>query len=234
MTVRVGGLDVSGEIVARGSAVTSWAIGERVLYHGDMFRPHGGFAELAIHDTRTLVRHPDAPPLLAASTPCAGWTAWRALVDKLHVGGGTTLFIAGGAGGVGSFAIQVARVLGVRRIIATASAVNHDYVRSLGATDVLDYHTDGIAAQICALTGGDGVAAAVDAVGGENDILCASALAHDGQMVELVRALRPEAYSGALEKSLSFHQLSLGSGYRQGEAARRQLVEAGEQGFDAG
>src|SRR3954469_4425784 len=153
----VGGLDVSGEIVALGSAVTSWSVGDRVLYHGDMFRPHGGFAELAIQDARILVAHPAVAPELAASTPCSAWTAWRALVDKLHASNNDSIFIAGGAGGVGSFALQIARLLGVRRLITTASAANHEYVRSLGATDAIDYHDGEVIAQVLALTNGEGV-----------------------------------------------------------------------------
>jgi NADPH:quinone reductase-like Zn-dependent oxidoreductase len=68
----VPGLDVAGEIAALGSAVDSWKVGDRVLYHGDMFRPHGGFAEFAVQDARTLTRRPDVSPELAAATPCAG------------------------------------------------------------------------------------------------------------------------------------------------------------------
>jgi len=225
----VGGLDVSGEIVDRGSAVTAWTIGDRVLYHGNMLRPHGGFAEFAINDARTLVKHPGVPAALAAATPCAAWTAWRALVDKLRASDKDTLFIAGGAGGVGSFAIQIARALGVRRVITTASSENHDYVRSLGATDAIDYHTGDVAGQVLALTNGQGVSIALDTVGGNNDILTASVLAYEGQMVELARVVRPDAYPGAFGKGLSFHQLSLGGGQRHGEAGRHSLVEAGRR-----
>ena len=176
---------------------------------------------------RTLVKHPDVPAALAAATPCAAWTAWRALVDKLRASDKDTLFIAGGAGGVGSFAIQIARALGVRRVITTASSENHDYVRSLGATDAIDYHTGDVAGQVLALTDGQGVSIALDTVGGNNDILTASVLAYEGQMVELARVVRPDAYPGAFGKGLSFHQLSLGGGHRHGEAGRQSLVEAG-------
>lgn len=225
----VGGLDVSGEIVARGAAVTAWEIGDRVLYHGDMYRPRGGFAELAVNDARTLVKHPDVPAAFAAATPCAAWTAWRALVDKLRASEKDTLFIAGGAGGVGSFAVQIARLLGVGRVITTASAANHDYVRSLGATDAIDYHTADVAAQVLALTEGRGVTIALDTVGGENDVLTATVLGYEGQMVELARVVRPASYPGAFGKGLSFHQLSLGGGHRHGEASRHSLVEAGRR-----
>jgi NADPH:quinone reductase-like Zn-dependent oxidoreductase len=225
----VPGLDVSGEIAALGAAVTGWQVGERVLYHGDMFRPHGGFAEWALQDARALLRHPAVPAALAAASPCAGWTAWRALVDKLQVAGADSLFIAGGAGGVGSFAIQVARQLGVQRIITTASSANHDYVRLLGATDAIDYRSDDVVARVLALTGGQGVPFGLDTVGGDNDILTASVLGYEGQMVELVRVVRPEAYPDAFMKGLSFHQLSLGSGHRHGPGARATLLAAGRE-----
>jgi NADPH:quinone reductase-like Zn-dependent oxidoreductase len=225
----VAGLDVSGEIVARGPAVTSWRIGDGVLYHGDMFRPHGGFAEFAIQDARTLVAHPDVAPDVAAATPCAGWTAWRALVDKLHARGVESLFIAGGAGGVGTVAIQLARCLGVAQVITTASRANHDYVRSLGATAAIDYHEEDAAALVMALTNGQGVRIALDTVGGDTDLVTAAVLGYEGQMVELVRTVRPEAYPDAFMKGLGFHQLSLGSGHRHGQPGRDTLIEAARQ-----
>lgn len=225
----VPGLDVSGEIVTLGAGVTGWQAGEQVLYHGDMFQPHGGFAQFALQDARALVRHPAVPAALAAASPCAGWTAWRALVDKLRIAGADSVFIAGGAGGVGSFAVQIARHLGVRRIIATASSGNHDYVRELGATDAIDYRVEDVVARVMALTDGQGVPFALDTVGGDNDIVAARVLGYEGQMVELVRVVRPEAYPDAFMKGLSFHQLSLGSGHRHGPRGRETLVEAGRQ-----
>ncbi|WP_461538354.1 zinc-binding dehydrogenase [Spongorhabdus nitratireducens] len=225
----VPGLDVSGEIVATGTAVQDWQIGDRVLYHGDMFRPHGGYAEYAIHDSRTLISHPDLAPEAAASIPCAGWTAWRALVDKLAIAGQKSIFIAGGAGGVGNYAIQIARYFGVEKIITTSSAANHDYLATLGATHLIDYRQEDVYARVMEMTDGDGVPVALDAVGGDNDIVTASVLGFEGQMVELVRTVRPAEYPDAFMKGLSFHQLSLGSGHRYGDASRKAMTEAGVQ-----
>lgn len=223
----VPGLDVSGEIVAVGEAVQDWQVGERVLYHGDMFRPHGGFAEYAIHRAETLVPHPDVDSHVAAATPCAGWTAWRALVDKLHVAEHQAIFIGGGSGGVGSFAIQIARHFGLKQIITSCSAANQAFVLGLGATHVIDYRQQDPVTRVLEITAGQGVPVALDTVGGNNDILTANLLGFEGQMVELVQTVRPEHYNDAFMKGLSFHQLSLGAGHRNGPAAAQDLVDAG-------
>ncbi len=128
----VPGLDVSGHVVDVGPHTVTWKPGDRVLCHGDMFRPHGGCAEYSIQAGDTLIPHPDLDAETAAASPCAGWTAWRALHDKLRAAEHRSLLIAGGSGGVGGFAIQIAAYLGVDQILATCSAANHDYVRSLG------------------------------------------------------------------------------------------------------
>ena len=223
----VPGLDVSGTIAAVGGDVEGWTVGDAVLYHGDMFRPHGGFAEFAIQDFRTLVAHPALDPVAAAATPCSGWSAWRALTDKLPARPGGSILIAGGAGGVGSFAIQVARHVGLARIIVTASAANHRYVRELGATHAIDYRTEDVVVRVLDLTNGDGVVLGLDAVGAGNDASVADALAFEGQMVELVDTVRPASYRDAFMRGLSFHQLSLGSGHRSGSRGRETLVAAG-------
>lgn len=224
----VGGLDVSGEIVEVGEAVVGWSIGDRVLYHGNMRRTNGGFAEYALQDARTLIAHPDVPSVVAAATPCAAWTAYRALVEKLDIVNRNSIFIAGGAGGVGSFALQLARHFGVQTIITTASKAKHEYVMSMGATHVIDYHTQDVISEVLELTDGEGVDVSLDCVGGENDGICAAVLGYEGQMVELVKVVSPEKYPDAFLKGLSFHQLSLGSGYAYGERGREGIVAAGE------
>lgn len=224
----VGGLDVSGEIVAVGSAVEGWSIGDRVLYHGNMRRVNGGFAEYALQDSRTLTTHPNVPSSIAAATPCAAWTAYRALVDKLDICNRKSIFIAGGAGGVGSFALQLAKYFGVETIITSASAAKHEYVKSLGATYAIDYHTQDIVAEVLKLTRDEGVEVSLDCVGGENDITCAAVLGFEGHMVELVKVVEPEKYSDAFLKGLSFHQLSLGSGHVHGDKGYASIVSAGD------
>ncbi|KEQ17908.1 zinc-binding dehydrogenase [Endozoicomonas numazuensis] len=224
----VGGLDVSGEITAIGPMVTDWAVGDPVLYHGNRYRKYGGFAEFAIHDSRTLIQHPNVAAELAAATPCAGWTAFRALTEKLNIHKSDSLFISGASGGVGSFAVQLADNFGVNTIIATCSESNREFVEDLGATDVLDYTQQNVIAEVMTLTDGKGVHTALDCVGGDNDIICASVLGFEGAMCDLVRTVRPEQYPDAFAKGLSFHQLSLGSGHEHGEVGRNTLVRVGE------
>lgn len=224
----VGGLDVSGEIVAVGEAVDGWSLGDRVLYHGNMRRTHGGFAEYALQDSRTLIAHPNVPSSVAAATPCAAWTAYLALVDRLDIKNRKSIFIAGGAGGVGTFALQLAQYFGVETIITTASLTKHEYVTSMGATHAIDYRDQDVVSEVLKLTNGDGVEVSLDCVGGDNDIICADVLSYEGHMVELVKVVEPSKYSGAFLKGLSFHQLSLGSGHAYGERGRASIVSVGE------
>lgn len=225
----VAGLDVAGEIHAVGGAVADWKVGDRVLYHGNMFRPCGGFAEYAVHRAATLLPLPDLDATLAAATPCAGWTAYRAMVDKLNLKPQDSLLIAGGSGGVDGFSIQIAASLGVRTIIATCSAANAEYVRSLGATDVIDYRQENVTESVLEITAGRGVDCGLDAVGGDNDLLVANSLAFDGRMTEIVTIVRPREYERTFERGLTFHQLSLGAAH--GRTDTEELISRAGAAF---
>lgn len=223
----VAGLDVSGEVVAVGSAVEGWRPGDRVLTHGDRMRPCGGLAEYTVQDARTLIAHPAVPPAVAAATPCAGWTAWRALHDRLRIRPEDALLVAGGSGGVGSFALQIARNAGVKTIIATTSEANAGFVRQCGATHVVNYRREDVVARVLEITGGRGVSKGLDCVGGESARLVADCLGFEGEMVGLVEALAPAACANAIPYGLGFHQFSLGSGHRHGDSGRATLVRTG-------
>jgi NADPH:quinone reductase-like Zn-dependent oxidoreductase len=224
----VPGLDVSGHIVKLGRNVKNWKVGDRILCHGNMFRPHGGLAEYSVQDAEAIIPHPDLEADVAAATPCAGWTAWRALKDKLRVNEHRSILITGGSGGVGGFAVQIASYFNLAKIITTCSAANHNYVRDLGATHAIDYKSEDVVAQVLHITTQQGVDIGLDAVGPDNDILVANALKFEGQMVELVDTVRPHTYPDAFMKGLSFHQLSLGAGHRHGISAKAALTSAGK------
>ena len=151
------GREVAGVVDEIGEGVTDAESGDRVF---GFAAGGGGAAELAL-----LENYAPIPPSLdfagAAALPVAVETATRAL-DLLGVGDGTTVLINGAAGGVGSAAVQIARNRGAR-VIGTASAANHEYLRSLGAEPTT--YGDGLVARVRALAP-DGVDAALDAHGG--------------------------------------------------------------------
>lgn len=144
--VRVLGFDASGTVRAVGDAATLFAPGDDVFYAGAIDRP-GSNAELQVVDERIVGRRPRTlSHTEAAALPLTAITAWESLFEKLRIGADATgtLLVVGGAGGVGSMAIQLARTLlpGVR-VIATASRpASESWVRDLGAHDVVDHHAD--------------------------------------------------------------------------------------------
>lgn len=142
---KVLGWDACGVVVAIGAEVQSYAVGDRVFYAGDITRP-GSNSEYQLVDERIVGR---APASLsdpeAAALPLTGITAWEALFDRLGVsqnGGdkGKSILIIGGAGGVGSIAIQLARQVAGLRVIATASRpASSAWVKALGADLVVNH-----------------------------------------------------------------------------------------------
>lgn len=128
------GWDVAGVVEAVGSAVTEFAQGDEVFGYVRMDFVHGGsFAEKIAAPVRTLALKPSSLSWeQAAAIPLAGLTAYQGLKHALQIHSGDTVLISGGSGGVGTFAIQIAKALGAR-VIATASPNNHDFLRELGA-----------------------------------------------------------------------------------------------------
>jgi NADPH:quinone reductase-like Zn-dependent oxidoreductase len=125
------GSDVAGVVDAVGSEVTEWAVGDEVLGRSTT----GSFADLALAESSDIVRKPAGVSWeVAGSLAGAGGTAY-AVLKKLGVKAGETLLIHAAAGGVGTFAVQLAKAQGVN-VIGTTGEANHEYLRSLGATPV--------------------------------------------------------------------------------------------------
>jgi NADPH:quinone reductase-like Zn-dependent oxidoreductase len=133
---QVPGTDVSGVIDTLGEGVTGWKIGEPVL---GFARQSGSYAEYAVVPVNSLARKPKALTFeQAAGVPIAAETAFRALHEAGNIQRGQTVLIHGAAGGVGSAAVQIAKAAGAR-VIGTASANNHEFLKSIGADEVIDY-----------------------------------------------------------------------------------------------
>ena len=109
----------------------------------------------------------------------------------------------------------------------TCSQANTEYVKQLGATHVIDYQIQDVVKEVMGLTSGKGVDVALDCVGGDSELFCASALKFDGEMVELVETANLTHYEQAKARGVSVHQLSLGAGYNNGEPGRESILQAG-------
>ncbi|NKJ74272.1 zinc-binding alcohol dehydrogenase family protein [Rhizobium ruizarguesonis] len=153
---KVLGWDAAGIVKAIGADVTLFKPGDEVFYSGVISRP-GSNAEFHLVDERIVGAKPKSLDFAAAAAlPLTSITAYEALFDRLKVqdavsGAGRSILIIGGAGGVGSIAIQIARALTDLTVIATASRPEtQDWVKELGAHHVVD-HSKPIAPEVAAL-----------------------------------------------------------------------------------
>jgi NADPH:quinone reductase-like Zn-dependent oxidoreductase len=130
------GRDLAGVIDAVGDPASPWKVGQAVIG----IAPEGAYAEYAICPASAVAAKPRRLSFEeAAGIPVAGETAWRALVTLAHLQPGQRVLIHGGAGGVGSAAVQIAKARGAY-VIATASPAHDELLRSLGVDEILDYH----------------------------------------------------------------------------------------------
>ena len=135
------GHDVAGVVVRVGPRVRQFKPGDEVYARPDDFRI-GAFAEfIAIKETSLAIKPKALTMEEAASIPLVGLTAWQALVEKANLKPGQKIFIQAGSGGVGTFAIQLAKHLGAF-VTTTTSTANVDWVKNLGADVVIDYKKD--------------------------------------------------------------------------------------------
>ncbi|TVL92498.1 NADP-dependent oxidoreductase [Streptomyces sp. SAJ15] len=133
------GWDVSGVVEAVGPGVTLFQPGDEVFGMPRHPLPAGTYAEYVTSPARHLVRKPASlTHVQAAALPLAALTAWQALVDTADVRPGQRVLIHAAAGGVGHLAVQIAKSRGAY-VIGTARAAKHDFLRGLGADEVVDY-----------------------------------------------------------------------------------------------
>lgn len=135
------GHDCSGEVVQVGDQVTTFKVGDRVFS-----RPRNGrigtFAELIAIDQSEVALMPSNLTFQeAASLPLVGLTSWQALLDVAKIKPGQKVLIQAGSGGIGTFAIQLAKHIGVE-VWTTTSGKNVEFVRSLGADHIIDYRNE--------------------------------------------------------------------------------------------
>jgi NADPH:quinone reductase-like Zn-dependent oxidoreductase len=134
------GWDFSGVVESAGSGVRDWKAGDEVYARPDLSRD-GAYAEYIAVRASEIARKPKSlDHIHASATPLAGLTAWQALFDAAGLQPGQRVLVHAAAGGVGTFAVQLAHWKGAY-VIGTASARNHEFLRELGADELIDYQT---------------------------------------------------------------------------------------------
>src|SRR5918992_5523414 len=163
------GADIAGFVEEVGPGVTDLAPGDEVYYTPEVFGPrsNGSYAEYHVAKADIVAKKPATiSHEEAAAVPLAGGTAYEAIVRRLAVRVGETVLIHGGAGGVGSFAVQIAKASGAGAL-ASAGTHNQDTLRELGVDVAIDYTSENVFEVALDDTGGAGVDAVFDTVGGD-------------------------------------------------------------------
>ncbi len=161
------GYDASGIVEDVGPGVTDFKNGDEVYYtpfiSGNSL---GTYAEYNVVSSSIVARKPENVTFEeAAAIPLAAGTAWEAVIRRLKIQPGETILIHGGAGGVGSFAVQIAKIAGAR-VLATAGPSNQKVMKELGADLTFNYRDQDVIQSVLDATGGQGVDAVFDTAGG--------------------------------------------------------------------
>jgi NADPH2:quinone reductase len=177
------GLEVSGEVVATGAAVTQWKAGDQVcaLTNG------GGYAEYCAVPAGQVLPVPAGLSMLqAAALPETYFTVWANVFERGRLAAGETLLIHGGSSGIGTTAIQMAKAWGATVYVTVG---NDDKARAcvqdLGADHAINYRTHDFVAEVSRLTGGKGVNEILDMVGGDYIARNLKCLALEGRLVQI-------------------------------------------------
>ena len=134
------GYDISGVVEKTGANAKKFKAGDKVYSYLSVMRG-GGYAEFAIaKESETALKPKNINFEEAAAVPLAATTAWQSLVDEAKLNAGQTVLVHGGSGGVGSFAIQIAKARGAK-VIATASTAHQDLLKQLQVDQAIDYTT---------------------------------------------------------------------------------------------
>jgi NADPH:quinone reductase-like Zn-dependent oxidoreductase len=199
------GHDISGVVEEIGSDVHELATGDEVYYTPKIFGGAGSYAEQHVADVELVGRKPrNLTHIEAASLTLVGGTVWEALVQRAQLKVGETILIHGGAGGVGTIAVQLANAIGAR-VITTARRSNHDFVRSLGADDVIDHTSDDYVSAVAKLTEGQGVDVVFDTIGGDTLTKSALVVADAGRVISIVDIAQPQNLIEAWGKNAAYH-----------------------------
>ena len=180
------GQEVVGRIVGWGEGVENRCIGDRVMAVTSFLTGDGGFAEQCLGLDDFCLPVPDEmTDAEGAAFLIPFHTAYLGLATRGQLAAGETLLVIGGAGGTGSAAVQVGKVLGARVIATAGGPEKADFCRSLGADHVVDYRAEDIAEGVRAATDGRGADVIYDPVGGEAFTSATKCIAHAGRILAI-------------------------------------------------
>jgi NADPH2:quinone reductase len=224
----VPGLEGAGRVLAVGSGVDGFAAGDRVLAWGATGEP-GFYAERAVVPVGRVLAVPDGVDLVAAAAlPVAWLSAWYCLRRLGGVGAGQTVLVHAGASGVGSAAVQVAKDAGATVIATAGTADKLEWVRKLGADEVLDHTAADVPAEVLRLTGGRGADVVLDLVGGDTFAGSLRAVARAGTVIAMANvALAPSTIDTRqfYPRNVHIHGFQITDLMEHGWDPRPELVE---------
>lgn len=181
------GGDVAGSVSKLGDDVTGLEVGQKVYGSANAAGGQGSFAEYTAVKANQLATLPKGlSPIEAAALPLAATSAYQALVEHVQLKPGKKILIHGGAGGIGSFAIQIAKHIGAK-VITTAAAEDIAFVKGLGADEVIDYQNQDFSEVAVDID------AVFDTVGGETNAKSYKVLKKSGVLVSMVEPVNDAA-----------------------------------------
>ncbi|BCL18633.1 NADP-dependent oxidoreductase [Streptomyces tuirus] len=206
------GWDVSGVVEAVGIGVVAFAPGDEVFGMLPYPYGHGSHAEYVIAPVRALTRKPaGVDHTQAGALPLVSLTAWQALTEHADLQPGQRVLIHAAAGGVGHVAVQIAKARGAY-VIGTASAGKHEFLRSIGVDETIDYRETDVTEAV------KDVDVVLDTIGGDNALHSLRVLRPGGVLVSILPVGSDDLYEEA---------------DRLGVRALRMLVDADRSGMEA-
>lgn len=205
------GCDGAGVVIEIGESVTDFKIGDKVWFcNGGLGREQGNYAEFTTIEQRWVSLMPQSVSFEnAAAAPLVLITAWNALFERGNLKAGETVLIHAGAGGVGHVAIQLAKIIGANVITTVSSNEKADFVKSLGADEVIFYNQTDFTADVNRLTENRGADLVLDTVGINVFKASIPCTAHFGRLVTLLDASNVDLNEARMRNLLIGFELML-------------------------
>jgi NADPH2:quinone reductase len=193
------GLEIAGEVVALGAAVTRWKLGDKVM----ALVVGGGYAEYCpAHESHALPIPPGLTAVEAAAVPETFFTVWHNTFERGRLRPGETLLVHGGSSGIGTTAIQLAKGFGARVVTTAGSDEKCAACRRLGADVAVNYKSEDFVAATKAATDGKGADVVLDMVGGDYIARNYEAAAVEGRIVQI-------AFQASSKATVDFQRILL-------------------------